>query len=72
MAEPRKAKEDVPAWEVWAMSSGWLAGLPAVSAIRAEDGWIGRENLTDCLHDEGLVSSATALVAGDSMVGKVA
>ncbi len=54
------------------MSSGWLAGLPAVSAIRAEDGWIGRENLTDCLHDEGLVSSATALVAGDSMVGKVA
>ena len=45
-------------------SGGWTACLLGVR-IRAEGDWIERENQADCLHDEGLASSATATIVGD-------
>ena len=72
MAEPRKAKEDVPTWgsAQWTQD-GWTACLLRVR-IRAEDGWTERGSQIDCQHDEGLVSSAIATGGVDSRVGEAA
>ena len=73
MAEPRKAKEDVPAGGGSAQwtQRGWMAYLLRVR-IRAEDDWVERGNQSDCLHDEDLVSPAIATGGVDSRVCKVA
>ncbi len=51
--------------------NGGLAYLLG-ARIRAECGWTGRGNQSDCLHDEDLVSSAIATGGVDSRACKVA
>ena len=61
-----------PDMEVCAMSSGWLDGLPAVSANSSRRRLDERGSQIDCLHDEVLVSSTTEKESGNSRVGKAA
>ena len=53
------------------LRNGGLAYLLG-ARIRAEGGWTGRGNQSDCLHDEDLVSSAIATGGVDSRACKVA